>query len=106
MGRRRRQGSRSSRRPCAFRSKLSDRRNAMPGVAERSDALPRPKAMPSPVVASKAGQPTNPAWFHNLMANPETMIQIGADVRRVRARLAIDEERDHLWPKLVATLPA
>ena len=58
------------------------------------------------VVGSKAGQATNPAWFHNLKANPEATIQIGADVRTVRARLATDEERDHLWPKLVATFPA
>ena len=58
------------------------------------------------VVASKAGQPTNPAWFHNLRANPDTTIQIGADVRSVRARLATDEEREQLWPKLVATFPA
>ena len=30
------------------------------------------------VAASQAGQPTNPAWFHNLKATPETTIQIGA----------------------------
>jgi deazaflavin-dependent oxidoreductase (nitroreductase family) len=58
------------------------------------------------VVGSKAGQPTNPAWFHNLRANPDTSIQIGGDVRNVRARLATDEEREQLWPKLVATFPA
>ncbi len=58
------------------------------------------------VVGSKAGQPTNPAWFHNLRANPDTTIQIGADIRRVRARLATDEEREQLWPKLVANFPA
>jgi F420H(2)-dependent quinone reductase len=57
------------------------------------------------VVGSKAGQPDNPAWFHNLMANPDTTIQIGTDVRRVRARLATDEEREQLWPRLVATFP-
>jgi len=33
------------------------------------------------VVASKAGQPTNPAWFHNLKANPDTTIQIGSEIR-------------------------
>lgn len=58
------------------------------------------------VVGSKAGQPTNPAWFHNLMANPHTTIQIGPDVRGVRARLATDDEREQLWPKLIATFPA
>jgi F420H(2)-dependent quinone reductase len=58
------------------------------------------------VVGSKAGQPTNPAWFHNLRAHPNTTIQIGVDVRSVRARLASDEEREQLWPKLVDTFPA
>jgi F420H(2)-dependent quinone reductase len=58
------------------------------------------------VVGSKAGQPTHPAWFHNLRASPETTIQIGADVRCVCARLATEEEREHLWPKLVAIFPA
>jgi deazaflavin-dependent oxidoreductase (nitroreductase family) len=58
------------------------------------------------VVGSKAGQPTNPAWFQNLMANPDITIQIGADVRHVRARLATDDEREQLWPKLLATFPA
>lgn len=57
------------------------------------------------VVASKAGQPTNPAWFHNLKANPDTTIQIGRDVCSVRARLATDEERQRLWPNFVAFYP-
>lgn len=57
------------------------------------------------VAASKAGQPTHPAWFHNLMANPDTTIQIGARVCEVRARLATDGERDLLWAKLVAAYP-
>lgn len=57
------------------------------------------------VVASKAGQPTNPAWFHNLVATPDATIQVGADVREVRARVATDEERDRLWPQFVAHFP-
>jgi deazaflavin-dependent oxidoreductase (nitroreductase family) len=57
------------------------------------------------VVASKAGQPTHPAWFHNLKANPETTIQIGAELRNVQARVATDEERDLLWSKFVAFYP-
>jgi deazaflavin-dependent oxidoreductase (nitroreductase family) len=57
------------------------------------------------VVASKAGQPTNPAWFHNLSANPDTTIQIGREVRNVRARVATDDERDRLWPQFVAFYP-
>jgi deazaflavin-dependent oxidoreductase (nitroreductase family) len=57
------------------------------------------------VAASQAGQPTNPAWFHNLRANPETAIQIGAEKRAVRARLATPDERDRLWPKFVEFCP-
>ena len=57
------------------------------------------------VMASKAGQPTHPAWFHNLVANPDTTIQIGSVVSQVRARVASDEERDRLWPKFVAMYP-
>ena len=57
------------------------------------------------VMASKAGQPTNPAWFHNLKANSETTIQIGPAVREVRARVATDEERERLWAMFVAIYP-
>jgi deazaflavin-dependent oxidoreductase (nitroreductase family) len=57
------------------------------------------------VMASKGGQPTHPAWFHNLRANPDTTIQIGSVVRQVRARLASDEERDRLWPEFIAFYP-
>lgn len=58
------------------------------------------------VVASKAGQPTSPAWFHNLMAHPETRVQVGGEVREVRARVASDEERERLYPRFVAVYPA
>jgi F420H(2)-dependent quinone reductase len=57
------------------------------------------------VMASKGGQPTHPAWFHNIKANPDTTIQIGSVVRAVRARVATDEERDRLWPQFVAFYP-
>jgi deazaflavin-dependent oxidoreductase (nitroreductase family) len=57
------------------------------------------------VVASKAGQPTNPAWFHNLIANPDTTVQIGREVRAVRAREATDSERERLWPEFLAFYP-
>ena len=53
-------------------------------------------------MASKAGQPTHPAWFHNLKANPDTTIQVGSEVREVHARVASPEERERLWPKAVS----
>jgi deazaflavin-dependent oxidoreductase (nitroreductase family) len=57
------------------------------------------------VMASKAGQPTHPAWFHNLIANPQTMIQIASEIRQVRARIATDDERARLWPRFATSYP-
>lgn len=57
------------------------------------------------VVASKGGQATNPAWLHNLMAHPDTTIQIGSEVREVRARVVANAERDRLWAEFVAFFP-
>jgi deazaflavin-dependent oxidoreductase (nitroreductase family) len=54
------------------------------------------------VIASKGGSPRHPAWFHNVMANPETTVQVGANRRKVRARIATPEERARLWPIVVA----
>jgi deazaflavin-dependent oxidoreductase (nitroreductase family) len=53
------------------------------------------------LVASKGGHPKNPAWYHNLRANPETKVQIGREHRLVRARVANARERKRLWPKAV-----
>ena len=39
------------------------------------------------LVASKGGNPKNPAWFHNLKANPDTTVQIGCRARPVHARV-------------------
>jgi deazaflavin-dependent oxidoreductase (nitroreductase family) len=55
------------------------------------------------LVASKGGYPKNPAWFHNLCANPDTTVQVGRERRPVRARVADPEERKRLWPKVVET---
>jgi F420H(2)-dependent quinone reductase len=53
------------------------------------------------VIASKGGHPRNPGWFHNLRAHPDTTIQVGADRRALRARVATPEERERLWPRAV-----
>jgi deazaflavin-dependent oxidoreductase (nitroreductase family) len=55
------------------------------------------------LVASKGGHPRHPAWFHNLRANPDVTVQVGFSRRRVRARVATPEERERLWPNVVAT---
>ena len=55
------------------------------------------------IVASKGGAPRNPAWFHNLRANPDTTVQVGRRQIPVRARVATPEQRSRLWQRVVAT---
>jgi deazaflavin-dependent oxidoreductase (nitroreductase family) len=92
------------RREC--RIALVDHRGAKSNVVRTSPLIYLAQGGDIVVVASKAGHPTNPAWFHNLMANPNTTVQIGREVREIRARLAGDGERERLWPKLTQMFPA
>lgn len=51
------------------------------------------------VFASKAGAPTNPDWYHNLVANPRASIEVGESTVNVIARIAEGEDRDRLWSR-------
>ncbi len=51
------------------------------------------------VFASKGGAPTNPAWYYNLVANPDITIEVGTETLDVRARVAAAEERDQIWTR-------
>ncbi len=84
---------------------LVDHTGAKSGVTRTSPLMYHEDGETIAVAASKAGQPTHPAWFHNLKANPNTTIQIGSVVREVRARVATEEEHDRLWPQFVAFYP-
>ncbi len=57
------------------------------------------------IFASKGGAPENPAWYHNLMAHPETTIEVGADTIEVTAVEATGAERDALYAKQVDLQP-
>lgn len=52
------------------------------------------------VIGSNAGNERAPAWSFNLKANPVAEIQIGAERKGVRARVAVGEERAELWQKM------
>ena len=49
------------------------------------------------VVASKAGAPTNPAWFHNLRANRSVTVELGSNVYDARAIVVDGEERERFY---------
>jgi len=57
------------------------------------------------IIASKAGAPTHPAWFHNLVANPDVTIEVGDLKVKARARVAEPTERDPLWEQTKAAFP-
>jgi deazaflavin-dependent oxidoreductase (nitroreductase family) len=57
------------------------------------------------VVASKGGAPTNPDWYHNLLANPDVTVEVGTDTMPVRARVAEGAERERLWSHQVEVMP-
>ena len=57
------------------------------------------------LVASLGGAVKNPAWYHNLRANPDVEVEIGRARHAMRARVAGDEERARLWPRVLEIWP-
>src|SRR6476661_10429574 len=57
------------------------------------------------VVASKGGAPTNPAWYHNLKANPRFEVEVGTETFTVEAEELSPEERAKVWPQIVSERP-
>jgi len=57
------------------------------------------------VVASKGGAPEHPAWYRNLVAQPEVDVQVAADKFAARARTAAGAERAALWKQMAAIFP-
>jgi deazaflavin-dependent oxidoreductase (nitroreductase family) len=56
-------------------------------------------------VASKGGMDHHPLWYRNLETHPDVEVQIGSEVRAMRAATASDAERAAYWPRLVAMYP-
>ena len=57
------------------------------------------------IIASKAGADTNPSWYHNLVANPQATIEVGADTIPVVATVAEGDERNRLYDAQAALMP-
>jgi len=53
------------------------------------------------VVPSNAGKERYPSWYLNLRANPQAQVQLGRQVRQLKAREATPEECERLWPILI-----
>jgi deazaflavin-dependent oxidoreductase (nitroreductase family) len=57
------------------------------------------------IIASKSGAPTNPAWYHNLVANPTASVELPNESFDVQARVAKGDEREQLFHKVVESFP-
>jgi deazaflavin-dependent oxidoreductase (nitroreductase family) len=57
------------------------------------------------VIASKQGSPSHPAWYHNLVAHPEVVLEIGGERWNARARVLDAAERDRVYAAQVARYP-
>ena len=53
------------------------------------------------VIASKGGAPAHPAWYLNLMADPNVSVQVANDKFKAVARVAEGAEREQLWQAMV-----
>ncbi len=76
----------------------------------RKTGLPRTAPLPYfphaegvMVVGSFAGEPNHPAWYLNLVANPEVVVQIKARRFRATATPAGPDERPAVWSRIVAS---
>ena len=58
------------------------------------------------VVASKAGAPAHPTWYHNIKAHPEFPLQDGTVTKNYVAREAEGAERAEWWERAVAAYPS
>ena len=57
------------------------------------------------VIASKAGAPSHPDWYYNVVANPLVTVEIGTEKIQVRASVAEEPERTRLYEKMVEVMP-
>lgn len=57
------------------------------------------------VFASKAGAPTNPDWFHNLVAHPEVTVEIGEETVPARAVVLEGDERTQIYDEQARRYP-
>ena len=57
------------------------------------------------VFGSKAGAPTHPAWYHNLVANPTVTVELPGERFDARAVVLEGEERDRMFDRQKAKMP-
>ena len=57
------------------------------------------------LVASLAGAPNHPVWYHNLIKYPQFEITVGQEAKKLVARIASKEEKAEVWPLCCQAYP-
>ncbi len=57
------------------------------------------------VTAGNAGADRHPAWYHNLVANPDVTVEVGSEVFPAVAVVAGESERGALYERVAAAYP-
>jgi len=58
------------------------------------------------IFATRAGAPTNPDWYHNLLAHPDATVEVGTESFDVTATIVQGEERDRLYARQAVIMPS
>lgn len=78
---------------------------AKSGAARTTPLMYLPDGERLVIFASKAGAPTNPAWYHNLVASPSATVEVGSDTFDVDVSVATGEERERLFNQQSELMP-
>ncbi len=57
------------------------------------------------IIASNAGAPQHPDWYHNLVAHSDVVVEVGQETYEATAVMTEGLERQKLWEKIVAQHP-
>lgn len=57
------------------------------------------------IIASKAGAPSHPDWYHNLKAHPDTTIELGTETVKVHVEEVFGDERRRLFDQQAEQMP-
>ena len=57
------------------------------------------------IVASKAGAPTNPDWYYNILAHPDVTLEVGTESFKAHATVLERQERDRLFAEIAKQAP-
>jgi len=57
------------------------------------------------IIASKGGAPTNPDWYHNIVAHPDVTLEVGTEQFKAHANVVEGQERDRIFAEVASKAP-